>query len=144
VKTIPAPNAVKRSHFAKYQKGCQKDVEQAFSVLQQRFAIVRYPALTWLESQMLECMKCCVVMHNMIIKSEREEPVEDDWPFDHEGPLAKLDQVSVEFPAFLAMHKKSATEMNIIVFRRISWSICVLLEEMLIYLIYFLFQLLYE
>jgi hypothetical protein len=40
----------------------------------------------------------------MIIESEREEPVEDDQPYDHEGRLAKLDQVPMEFDAFLVMH----------------------------------------
>jgi hypothetical protein len=58
-------------------------------------------------------------MHNMIIESEREELVENDRPFDHMGPLAELDEVPVEFSAFLACIKKSAIETNIIVFKRI-------------------------
>jgi hypothetical protein len=40
----------------------------------------------------------------MIIESEHEEPVKDGQPFDHMGPLAELDEVPVEFSAFLAMH----------------------------------------
>jgi hypothetical protein len=40
-------------------------------------------------------MKCCVIMHNMIIESECEEPVENDQPFDHMGPLAELDEVLI-------------------------------------------------
>jgi hypothetical protein len=51
-------------------------------------------------------MNCHVIMHNIIIESEREEPVKDDQPYDHEGPLAELDQVPVKFSAFLAMHQK--------------------------------------
>jgi hypothetical protein len=35
VRTIHVPNSEKRSFFAKCQKACQKDVEQAFGVLQQ-------------------------------------------------------------------------------------------------------------
>jgi hypothetical protein len=48
-------------------------------------------------------MNYSVIVRNMIIKSEHEEPVEDDQPFDQENPLAELDQVSAEFFAFLAM-----------------------------------------
>jgi hypothetical protein len=35
-----------------------------------------------------------------------QAPVEDDQPFDHMGLLAELDEVPVEFSAFLAMHQK--------------------------------------
>ncbi|SPT16154.1 unnamed protein product [Triticum aestivum] len=46
----------KKSHFAKVQEACRKDVERAFGVLQSRFAVVRYPAQTWSNDQMWEIM----------------------------------------------------------------------------------------
>ena len=52
VKTISEPRGPAKSHFASRQESCRKDVERAFGVLQSRFAIVRYPALTWSKDQM--------------------------------------------------------------------------------------------
>jgi hypothetical protein len=49
----------------------------------------------------------------MIIESEREAQVENDWPFDYfEDPLVQVNDVP-------ACNKKSVIEMNIMVFRRI-------------------------
>jgi hypothetical protein len=114
VKSIPNPSTKERSHFAKCQDACHKDVKQEFDVLQQCFAIVRYPALTWSKSQMCECMNCCVIMHNIIIESEPHALVVDDQLFDHEDRLVQLAQVSVEFAVSLQFINKFAIEMLII------------------------------
>ena len=92
MKTIS--NAVpggKKSHFAKVQEACKKDVERAFDVHQSRFVVVRYPAQTWSKDQMWEIMTCCVILHNMIIESEQEDPVFDTEPYYSQGPLAEVD-----------------------------------------------------
>jgi hypothetical protein len=40
------------------------------------------------------------------IESEREAQVEDDQPFDFQGPLAQFNQVRANFFAFLTMKQK--------------------------------------
>jgi hypothetical protein len=98
---------VKKSWFAKCQEACRKDVERAFGVLQARFAIVRFPAITWSKTQMSETMNACVIMHNMIIESEPEHPVYNPEPYHRQGPLANVDhQVPAAFAAFLAMRQE--------------------------------------
>jgi hypothetical protein len=67
----------KKSWFVKCREACKKDVERVFSVLQDRFAVVRFPALTWSKTQMWKIMNACIIMHKMIIKSDREHPMYD-------------------------------------------------------------------
>jgi hypothetical protein len=52
VKTISSPVLSKEVEFGKAQESCRKDVEHAFGVLQQRFAVVRFPAMSWSKDQM--------------------------------------------------------------------------------------------
>jgi hypothetical protein len=105
VKTITgAVPGGKKSWFAKCQEACRLDVKRAFGVLQARFAIIRFPALTWSKIQMWETMNACVIMHNMIIESEREHPVYDPEPYHRQCPLANVDyQVPAAFSVFFAM-----------------------------------------
>ncbi len=73
VKTVPEPQGQKKSHFASRQEASRKDVEQAFGVLQARWAIVRHPARTWSLKTMHEVMTCCVIMHNMIVENDHPD-----------------------------------------------------------------------
>ncbi|XP_051196729.2 uncharacterized protein [Lolium perenne] len=54
VKTIQSPANEMNAYFATWQEAAHKNVERSFGVLQQRFAFIRYTALTWSESQMCD------------------------------------------------------------------------------------------
>jgi hypothetical protein len=56
VKTISSHILSKEVEFVKAQEGCQKDIERAFGVLQQRFVVVRFLSLSWSKDQMWEVM----------------------------------------------------------------------------------------
>ena len=67
----------------------------------------RYPAQTWSKDQMWEIMTCCVILHNMIIESEQEDPVFDTEPYYRQGPLAEVDhQLPATWTAYLSMRQE--------------------------------------
>ncbi|XP_071681389.1 uncharacterized protein [Lolium perenne] len=51
-KTMSSPKLPKEAWFAKEQEAARKDVERAFGILQTRFAVVWFPAMTWSQDQM--------------------------------------------------------------------------------------------
>jgi hypothetical protein len=54
-----------------------------------------------------ETMNAHVIMHNMIIESEREHPVYDPEPYHRQGSLVNVDhQVPAAYAAFLGMRQK--------------------------------------
>ncbi|XP_076921986.1 uncharacterized protein LOC143583615 [Bidens hawaiensis] len=73
VKTIPSPRGNKHKYFAKAQESARKDVERAFGVLQQRFAIIRGPSRMFKVKVLTNIMKAYVILHNMIIEDERDD-----------------------------------------------------------------------
>jgi hypothetical protein len=56
--------------------------------------------LSMSESTTWETVSYCVNLHKRIIKSERDELVDDDHPFDHRGHVIQLDQACGEFASF--------------------------------------------
>ena len=55
---------------------------------------------------MFEVINCCVILHNMIIESERGEPVADT-EYYRQGPLADVDhQVPATWANFMTMRQE--------------------------------------
>ena len=52
-------------------------------------------------------MTCYVILHNMIIESEQEEPVFDTEPYHRQGPLAQVDhQLPATWTAYLSVRQE--------------------------------------
>jgi hypothetical protein len=90
VKTIPRTLGAKRKYFASKQESARKDAEQAFGVLQSRFAIVYGHVRCWDEEMLANIMKACIIMHNMIIEDEGAM----NLGFDHEREINSFILVS--------------------------------------------------
>ncbi|XP_070679354.1 uncharacterized protein [Malus domestica] len=70
VKTVPRPRSAKEKHFVRCQKGCRKDVERCFGILQARWAIVRGAARLFNVKSFRSIMMTCIIIHNMIVEDE--------------------------------------------------------------------------
>ena len=70
-KTIAEPHSKSEAAYAAKQESIRKDVERAFGILQARFAIVRMPSRLWSVEDMGMIMKCCIILHNMVVEDER-------------------------------------------------------------------------
>jgi hypothetical protein len=74
VKTIEQPIGRKKKLYATMPESIQKDVERCFGVLQERFCILSMPCMLWNKDAMHTVMKACIILHNMIIEDEWEDP----------------------------------------------------------------------
>jgi hypothetical protein len=83
VKTIFNPQTQKQKRLSKMQEACRKYVEQAFGVLQARWAIFSSPETRiWSLQTMHYIRKCCVSMHNMTVEMERPDGrYQHGWDF---------------------------------------------------------------
>ncbi|XP_026434053.1 uncharacterized protein LOC113331575 [Papaver somniferum] len=63
--TLDIPDFVR---FNKYQMAKRKDVERAFGVLHGKFRIVGSLCKYWHQSELNLIMKCCLILHNIIIE----------------------------------------------------------------------------
>ncbi|KAL5769809.1 hypothetical protein ACOSP7_013963 [Xanthoceras sorbifolium] len=77
--------------FAMKHEATRKDVERAFGVLQSRWAITHGPARFWKKNDFCKIMKTCIILHNIIIKDERQTNLE---------PWVPLQEENVELPSY--------------------------------------------
>ncbi|KAF5442790.1 hypothetical protein F2P56_035412, partial [Juglans regia] len=106
VNTIPSSQGNKKKDFATAQESTRKDVERAFGVLQQRFAIVREPSPLFKVNDLTNIMKQCIILHNMIIEDERDDGQGLNMEYDQlDDDLLELSHNPTnEFINFIQLH----------------------------------------
>jgi len=95
IQSISLPQTPKAQLFAQHQEAVRKDVERAFGVLQARFAIVKNPALIWDKEKIGRIMRCCVILHNMIVEDERDRFTQYDTDVFESGESSRSSEVDV-------------------------------------------------
>ncbi|XP_041026881.1 uncharacterized protein LOC121267070 [Juglans microcarpa x Juglans regia] len=92
VKTIPSPYGNEKKNLVAAQESAKNDVNRAFEIFQQRFAIVRGPSRMFKMKELTNIMKACIILHNMIIEDE---------PDHNQGSNIEYDQVDDDIPELL-------------------------------------------
>ena len=67
VKPFKAALTVKDYLLDNVQEGCRKDTERLFSVLKGRFKLLCRDTHVWSDTEVIEIVQTCVVIHNVII-----------------------------------------------------------------------------
>lgn len=72
----------KRSLFAQQQESGQKNVQQTIRMVQAWFSIVCSTLHTWNVNTMKPIILACIILHNMIVKDDRDTYV-GNIDYDH-------------------------------------------------------------
>ena len=78
VKAYQEPANEKETLFTKLQEGKRKDVERAFGFLQAKWHVLARPCKLWSGKRMADVIRCCVILHNMIIEHQRGSAVREE------------------------------------------------------------------
>ncbi|XP_029708579.2 uncharacterized protein LOC115255014 [Aedes albopictus] len=111
VQTISSPIGLKKKNFAQMQESARKDVERAFGVLMARFAIIKTPARLWNKDALESIIKTCVILHNMIIENETDDPLllEANHEANNNEITADIHRIDADnkekFESFLSRYK---------------------------------------
>ncbi|CDF34444.1 unnamed protein product [Chondrus crispus] len=90
MKTIKDNTERKEEAFAKAQKTIRKDIERAFGVLVARFHILQNPSRLWKRSDVSNVMVACIILHNMIVESRRDNYQSQSFTWESESATRYL------------------------------------------------------
>jgi hypothetical protein len=83
------PVTDKQKLFAQKVSAARKDVERSFGVLRKRWSWLKQPCRMYFVEDIGLLLKCCLILHNMVIEDERHESTNDtDYLSDGQDPNA--------------------------------------------------------
>jgi hypothetical protein len=106
VKTKSEPVNPKDSTFADAQESARKDVERCFGVLRSRFRIIQQAGRMWSPHDMNTIMRACIILHNMIIESERDMVLDENEFHEPTDQPIPRDRNVAEINALMAAYHK--------------------------------------
>ncbi len=77
------------------QESRRKDVERFFGVLQGRFRILRYEFHEWNDSDIIDILHACVIIHNMLVDFSRNGELQSE--VDETGRSLTSEEIVEEF-----------------------------------------------
>ncbi|CAM6089268.1 unnamed protein product [Calypogeia fissa] len=87
VKSITEPQSMKRKYFARKQEGTRKDVERCFGDLKATFACLSQGGRWWDIDTIVIVWEATIIMHNMIVEDQEDDPELDNYLFDEENSI---------------------------------------------------------
>jgi hypothetical protein len=72
---IKNPQGGAARHFVKLQQSAQKDIEQAFGVLQACWACLKVGCQLWEKDKVMDMIICCIILHNMIVEERSPDDI---------------------------------------------------------------------
>ena len=106
VKTKSEAISPKDKTFAEAQEAARKDVERCFGVLRSKFRIIQQAGRLWSAQDMNTIMRACIILHNMIIESERDRELDEDEFAEPNDPPIRRDRNVAELNAFMSAYRK--------------------------------------
>ena len=72
VQTVADAKTKREKQFGAHQEGARKAVERVFGVRITRFHLLCKPSRLWYEEDMIDVVKCCRIIHNIVCESRLE------------------------------------------------------------------------
>jgi hypothetical protein len=106
VKTKSDPINSKDKTFAEAQEAARKDVERCFGVLRSKFRIIQQAGRLWSPQDINTIMRACIILHNMIIESERDMETDENEFREANDPPILRDRTITELNDYMAAYHK--------------------------------------